>query len=140
MQRFRHEYAHWAFGRIYGEAPSLFYEGVATYAEKQSDKDQLIPLIPSSGLAVNEIPSLSELAENDGFWKTRNNYTIGALFIDFLVKEWGWDQLKSLFLISDYEDPGIHEHFKEIYGYSLEELDSQFNNYPEAKMMVSLNK
>jgi hypothetical protein len=24
MQKFRHEYAHWAFGRIYGEATSLF--------------------------------------------------------------------------------------------------------------------
>ena len=38
MQKFRHEYAHWTFGRVYGEAPSLFYEGVATYAESNPVK------------------------------------------------------------------------------------------------------
>ena len=37
MEKFRHEYAHWIWGRLYGEAPSLFWEGLATYAEKMSN-------------------------------------------------------------------------------------------------------
>jgi hypothetical protein len=57
MQKFRHEYAHWSFGRMYGEAPSLFYEGVASYAEKQSGKGQVIPLFPAGGLEADKIPS-----------------------------------------------------------------------------------
>lgn len=137
MQRFRHEYAHWAFGRIYGEAPSLFYEGVATYAEKQSGRDQVIPLFPSSHLELDEIPSLAELASNDTFWKTSHNYTISALFIDFLVREWGWDKLKTFFLESDYEDPEANEHFRDIYGLGLQELDIPFKEYLEKKSLIA---
>ena len=137
MQRLRHEYAHWAFGRIYGEAPSLFYEGVATYAEKQSGRGQVIPLFPTNGLELDKIPLLSTLASNDSFWGTRHNYTISALFIDFLVTEWGWDKLKAFFLKSDYEDPQVNEHIKDIYGFGLEELDIPFREFLEKKKPVA---
>ena len=133
MTRFRHEYAHWVFGRVYGEAPSLFYEGVATFAEKRSDKDHFTPLFPSKGLEVEDIPSLSRLAKNETFWNTKNNYTISSLFVNFLVSEWGWEKLKLLFLESDYDDPQIHEHFKEIYGSSLKEMDDPFKEFLKNK-------
>jgi hypothetical protein len=36
MLKLRHELAHWVWGRVYVEAPPLFNEGVAVYAEKMS--------------------------------------------------------------------------------------------------------
>lgn len=140
MQKFRHEYAHWTFGRVYGEAPSLFYEGVATYAEKQSGKDHIVSLFPSGNLDLDEIPSLAQLANNEAFWNTPKNYTISSVFVKFLVSNWGWDKLKLLFLESDYEDPLIQEHFKEIYGYSLEDMDDPFKKFLGTENLVVINK
>jgi hypothetical protein len=140
MQRFRHEYAHWAFGRIYGEAPSLFYEGVATYAEKMSGPNTDAAKFRNSNIRLETIPAIEELADNDSFWKCKNNYTISALFIDFLVSKWGWAPLKDLYLSSDYEDPDIQNHFKEVYGLSLEELEPEWRNYLESGQELSFSE
>jgi len=69
MVRFRHEYAHWVWSRMYGSAPSLFHEGLATYAEKMSVPGADIHEFLDSGLSVDEIPALKEIAFNEGFWK-----------------------------------------------------------------------
>ena len=58
----------------------------------------------------------------------------------FLVSNWGWDKLKLLFLESDYEDPLIQEHFKEIYGYSLEDMDDPFKKFLGTENLVVINK
>jgi hypothetical protein len=91
-------------------------------------------------LEVDEIPSLSQMAYNETLWNTKSNYTISALFVNFLVSKWGWDKLKLFFVESEYGDPRVHEHFKKIYGYSLEEMDDPFKKFLEEKRLLSLNK
>ncbi|HEC43292.1 MAG TPA: hypothetical protein ENI20_10730 [Bacteroides sp.] len=140
MQRFRHEYAHWTFGRIYGEAPSLFYEGVATYAEKMSGKNPDAVKFRDISFQLEDVPPINELADNDSFWKCKNNYTISALFIDFLVSKWGWAPLKDLYLSSDYDDPDIQNHFREVYGLSMEEVEPDWRNYLESGQELSFSE
>jgi hypothetical protein len=50
-------------------------------------------------------------------------YLVSGLWIHFLVERWGWDKLKHLFLLSEYEDPNIIDHFHQVYGQTLEEAD-----------------
>lgn len=129
MEKFRHEYAHWVWGRSFGEAPSFFWEGVATYAEKMSmpgaDGSKLI----EAGLEIEAIPPLTECVKNEVFWSQKGMYTAGSIFVQFLVESWGWDSLKRLFLMSDYEDAAIHRHFEEVYGISLENLEKDWSNF-----------
>jgi len=124
LDRFRHELAHWVWGRLYGEAPPLFQEGVAVYAEKCAKGEALgrrtQRIIPS---APSTVPSLSTLAHTSEFWQHEDVYEVAGSFVQFLVRHWGWERLKRLFLLSDYEDQAIHQHFQEVYEQSLEQVD-----------------
>jgi len=127
MDRFRHEVAHWVWGRVYGEAPPLFQEGVAVYAEKMSAGDRKISdFLTSSGVNIEKIPPLSEVAIGENFWKHRGMYTVGSLWVHYLVQRYGWDTLKQLFLHSDFEDPEILEHFEKVYGDKVEVIESDW--------------
>jgi hypothetical protein len=124
LNRFRHELAHWGWSRLYGEAPPLFQEGVAVYAELRSASDiahrrhELI--VPPS---QPPIPPLSEIVVTENFWKYQGLYDVAGSFVQFLVTRWGWKPLKKLFLRTHYEDQAILQHFQSIYGQSLDEAD-----------------
>ena len=135
MDKFRHEYAHWVWGRTYGEAPSLFWEGLATYAEKLSNPNSKISNFLVNDLELKNIPPLQKLAINDIFWQQKGMYTVGSLFVHYLVEQWGWEKLKKLFLISDFNDPEINEHFHQIYGKSIEIVDTEWRNYLKTNLV-----
>jgi hypothetical protein len=137
MRRFRHEIAHWVWGHLYGEAPPLFQEGVATYADSMSepgaDASEFLRRHP---LDVEQLPPLCDLALTENFWSYNAEsgrhasgqplYVVASLWIHFLVEKWGWDKLKHLFLISDYEDHAIADHFSEVYGRALGDVDVEW--------------
>ncbi len=135
LEKFRHEYAHWVWTRLYGEAPSLFGEGLATYAEKMSNPELNISIFPDKKVDLENIPPLQEIAINDNFWQHKGMYTAGSLLIHFLVEKWGWDRLKSLFLISNFDDSEINEHFQEVYGQSLEKTDTEWRQFLRIKLI-----
>jgi hypothetical protein len=134
MLRFRHEIAHLMWGRLYGEAPALFNEGLAVFAENMSDpgtsRDAPVNLDPS---AVSSMPPLEEVALNEGFWSFRERgfplYRVGGALTHHLVQRWGWERLRDLFLLSEYEDPDILSHFRSIYGQELGAVDADFREY-----------
>jgi hypothetical protein len=64
-----------------------------------------------------------------GGFQHKGMYTAGSLLIHFLVEKWGWNKLKNLFLISDFEDPKINDHFQEIYGQSLEKIEIEWRQF-----------
>ena len=130
MNKLRHELAHWVWGRLYGEAPPLFNEGVAVYAEKSSAPNITeLDFLANAKAGVDQVPPLKEVVHGDGFWKHKGMYTLGSLWIDFLVKEFGWDQLKTFFLNSDFEDDLVVEHFERVYGEKLETLEFHWRSY-----------
>lgn len=137
MGKFRHEYAHWVWGRLYGEAPSLFWEGLATYAEKMSSPDADMAILFDGRIDLEKIPPLQEVAINENFWKHKGMYTVGSLWIHFLVEKWGWEPLKRFFLISNYEDTEVLEHFSHVYGKSLEEVDLEWREFVKAAMKTA---
>lgn len=131
MVRFRHEYAHWVWSRMYGSAPSLFHEGLATYAEKMSAPNANLFEFLDSAPAVDDIPPLQEIALNESFWKHDQGamYTAGSLLIHFLVEKYGWDRLKKFCLLTDFQDPDVLEHFEQAYGCSLESVDTAWREF-----------
>lgn len=133
MEKIRHELAHWAWGRVYGEAPSLFWEGLAVYAAKMSKPEADVSASLDRGVSLAEIPPLCEIAINESFWQYKAQgmpmYTIGSLLVRFLVEKWGWDPLKHLFLCSDYEDADVLEHFCQIYDHSLDTVDVEWRQW-----------
>ena len=130
MNRFRHEIAHMIWGRSYGEAPPLFQEGVAVYAEYMSNPDaNHSDFLNPTSIDIEQIPRLSEIAITENFWKHQSLYTISGIWIYFLIEKWGWDKLKALFLLSQYEDPEIANHFYQIYGQKLEEVEIEWRHY-----------
>ena len=78
LVKLRHEYAHWVWGRMYGEAPSLFWEGMATYGEHASAGPAGVNETLTAGFNVDEIPSLQEAARNETFWQHKGMYTAGS--------------------------------------------------------------
>ena len=75
-----------------------------------------------------------EIAINDNFWQHKGMYTAGSFLIHYLVEKWGWDKLKRLFLISDFEDTEINEHFHQVYGLSLETVDTEWRQFLRTKL------
>lgn len=136
MTRIRHEITHWVWGRLYGEAPPLFQEGIADYAEIMSATSaNVAEFLETHSMDIEPVPPLCELALTENFWKhneglhqNRYNlmYQVGGLWIQFLVEKWGWDKLRSLFLISDYKDSDIVENFAKVYGKTLADVDVQW--------------
>lgn len=138
MEKFRHEYAHWVWGRSFGEAPSFLWEGLATYAEKMSYPQSDVSNLMIRGISLESIPPLTECVKNEVFWSQKGMYTAGSQFVYYLVENWGWDKLKQLFLISDFEDSDIQEHFFQIYGFKLENLDKDWRAFLNMEFEQSL--
>ena len=136
LQRFRHEIAHMIWGRSYGEAPPLFQEGIAVYAEHMSSPAaNRHDFLNSASIGGERVPLLSEIAITENFWKHRSLYSlymISGIWIHFLIEKWDWERLKALFLISQYEDPDIADHFYQIYGEKLEDVEGEWRHYLES--------
>jgi hypothetical protein len=117
LVKFQHEIAHLVWGRSYGEAPPLFNEGVAVYAEP-AHRAGRPAVLPVAGL-----PSLVDLVHTDRFWDAYRTglpvYGASGLWVRYLVERWGWERLGTLFLASEYGDPEILEHFASVYGCDL---------------------
>ncbi len=123
--KLRHELAHWLWGRVYGEAPPLFNEGMAVYAEKMSAPDSVEwEFFAGSSFDIPELPPLKEIMAGDEIWKLKGMYTLSGLWIHFLIEEWGWEKLKEFFLSSDFEDPRSVEHFEEVYGEKIKSVEA----------------
>jgi hypothetical protein len=134
MQKLRHEIAHLVWGRSYGEAPPLFNEGVAVYAETASDPDRDGGQMPHVGrTAIDALPPLTDLAHTDCFWDHYRRghpvYQVSAYWVRYLVERWGWEKLGALFLASEYEDPDIASHVRSIYGHDLDDLEGDWRRW-----------
>lgn len=132
--RLRHEIAHLVWGRLYGEAPPLFTEGLAVYAEHMSAPDaDLGSLLAHDTMLPDDIPPLVEIVDDAGFWKYGPFYGVGGVFVHYLVESYGWDALRRFFLASDYDDPNALRHFAEVYGRDLISVDSDWRDYVRAR-------
>jgi len=93
-------------------------------------------LSDTGSMEVEQVPPLCDLALTENFWayneKLRQKasgqplYRVARLWIHFLVEKWGWDKLRSLFLISDYEDGNIVDNFAQVYGQTLVDADAEW--------------
>ena len=149
MLRFRHEITHLVWGNLYGEAPSLFNEGIAVYAEWMSEPGaDVSELLSKCRVDIEQVPPLCEIAVTENFW-VRNTelaqktpglplYVPSGLWIHFLVKKWGWDKLKNLFLMTDYEDDNIVDKFNKVYGQTLKTVDIEWRRNVFASRNSSL--
>ena len=137
MMRFRHEITHLVWGHFYGDAPPLFNEGIAVYAELMSEPGaDMSELLSRCRVDVEQVPPLCEIALTEDFWARNTElaqktsglplYVVSSLWIHFLVEKWGWDKLKTLFLMTDYEDGNIVDKFSKVYGQTLEDVDAEW--------------
>jgi hypothetical protein len=49
--------------------------------------------------------------------------------VHYLVERHGWDALRQLFLVSDYDDPSILSHFAEVYPQDLISTDADWRQH-----------
>lgn len=131
MTRIRHELAHWVWSRRFGEAPRLWQEGVAVYAELSSgtmrdarSNDYLLKPPPA------DAPRMIDLANNARFWQYDNAYLVAGSWIAYLVKQRGWEPLKALFLRCDYEDTDSPTKFLDIYGVTMDAMEDECREAP----------
>lgn len=126
LVKFRHELSHWVWGRMYGEAPALFQEGLAFYAEHMSGPEAREDEFQDIPVDLEKVPPFEELIQSDVFFGRRGMYTAGGLWIHYLVDQHGWGPLKAFFRSTDQEDPDVGARFEEVYGMSLTEAESQW--------------
>jgi hypothetical protein len=107
---------------------------LATYAEKLSDPESDINIFHNKNIDLDNIPPLKEIAITDNFWRHKGMYTAGSMLIYYLIEKWGWDKLKNLFLISEFEDPDIEKHFFEVYDTSLDAVDIEWREFLRTKL------
>jgi len=132
--RLRHEIAHLIWGKLYGEAPPLFNEGLAVYAEHMSAPDaDFGSLLAHDTLLLDDIPPLVKIVDDDNFWKYGPFYGVGGVLVCYLVENYGWDALRRFFLASDYDDPKALRHFAEVYCQDLMSVDSDWRDYLRAR-------
>jgi len=132
MGRFRHEIAHLLWGQAYGEAPPLFYVGLAEYAGCLGAADELT--VPVRAALAN-VPPLTGVALADDYWKHdawNDRYRASGAWMKYLVERWGWEKLKALFLITEYADREILDHFLQVYGQTLESADADWRDALQA--------
>ena len=127
----RHEISHLVWGRLCGEAPALFNEGLAVYAENVSTPNATLDAFFGANTdALMASPPLADIAFNEGFWKHGSGlYRPAGVLVAHLVARWGWEKLRDLFLVSEYEDPQILDHFSEVYGQELSAVDTDLRQY-----------
>jgi hypothetical protein len=127
MLRFRHELGHLLWGQAYGEAPPLFMEGLAEYAGYQGAADELTVPVKSK---LAEVPPLTDIAVADDYWKHGGSslYRASGTWVQYLVERWGWEKLKTLFLLTEYAGTQIQDHFLQVYGQELETVDADWRD------------
>jgi hypothetical protein len=123
--KFRHELAHLLWGQAYGEAPPLFWEGLAEYAGYLGAADELTIPVRAT---LTDVPPLIDIVLADGYWQHGGGslYRASGAWVQYLVQRWGWDKLKSLFLRTDYADTQIREHFAQVYAQDLETVEADW--------------
>ncbi len=128
LGRFRHELTHLLWGMAYGEAPPLFREGLAEYAGYQGAADELtVPLTAR----LTEIPPLTDIVLADNYWKHggwSDRYRASGAWVQYLVERWGWEKLKTLFLLTEYADTQIRDHFAQVYAQKLETVEADWRD------------
>ncbi|MCE5324751.1 hypothetical protein LLG46_15760 [bacterium] len=128
MLRFRHELTHLLWGQAYGEAPPLFMEGLAEYAGYLGAADELkLPVMAT----LTEVPPLADIAIADDYWKHGGValYRASGAWVQYLVERWGWEKLKQLFLLTEYTDTQIQDHFAQVYAQKLETVEADWRNH-----------
>jgi hypothetical protein len=130
LERLRHEIVHMLWGRRHGEAPPLFTEGIAVYAEHFSapnaDINVFLQRAPS---VLANTPPLVDIADTQTFWERGSFYTAGGLFVWYLIDRWGWEHLGQLFELSCYCDMNILDHFYEVYQEDLFTVDVEWRRH-----------
>lgn len=128
IRRFRHEIAHLLWGQAYGEAPPLFWEGLAEYAGQLGGADELIVPIKAT---LAEVPPLTDVVLTDNYWKHESwndRYRASGAWVKYLVERWGWEKLKTLFLLTDYADAQIRDHFEQVYAQELGAVEADWRD------------
>jgi len=127
MTRLRHELAHLLWGQTYGEAPPLFMEGLAEYAGYQGSAEELAAPVKAR---LAEVPPLTEIVLADDYWKREwsDRYGASGAWVQYLVERWGWEKLKTLFLLTDYRDTQIRDHFEQVYAQKLETIEADWRD------------
>lgn len=123
MLKFRHELAHLLWGQAYGEAPPLFNEGLAEYAGYLGDENELTGPVTAM---LAEVPPLTDIVRADDYEKhgRLSLYRASGAWVKYLIERWGWEKLKTLFLITEYADTQIRDHFAQVYAQELETVDA----------------
>ena len=127
MLRFRHELTHLLWGQAYGEAPPLFMEGLAEYAGYRGAADELTIPVKAK---LAEVPPLTDIALTDDYWKHGGGslYRASGAWVKYLVERWGWEKLKTLFLLTEYTDTQIRDHFAQVYDQKLETVEADWRD------------
>ncbi len=130
-----HEIIHGIFLNKFPKAPSLFHEGIATYYGGTGGENysllisQLKELINNKPeIDLSNFNKLNETLENG----TNNFYTIGAIIIDYALKNGGTEKVLSLFQYStsseiNWDDP-MPAISNEL-GIATNEIDSFLKKY-----------
>jgi len=125
LLRFRHELAHLLWGQAYGEAPPLFLEGLAEYAGYLGAADELTVPVRAT---LTEVPPLIDIVHANDYWKHGGSslYRASGAWVQYLVERWGWEKLKTLFLLTAYADTQILDHFAQVYAQQLETVETDW--------------
>ena len=129
-RRLLHEEVHLLWSFEVGEAPSLLNEGIAIYADDLlwDGEDAFLQKIRDAWRqAMSENPGLLlKLAQNEGFWSLYGKlpvYTLGAALCFFIIRRFGLDRLKQIFLATCWPDPDLAALLERKTGLAPEELE-----------------
>jgi hypothetical protein len=129
MVEIRHEYAHWVWGAMYGEAPAVFNEGLAVVVETMSRRGKTEADLLRGLQPLDRVPALHDLCTNNRFFEhVTGYYRIAGTFVHFLSSRWGWMLVAKLFKRTDYEDPTVADTFAQVFGISLPETDAAWRD------------
>jgi len=53
-------------------------------------------------------------------------YRASGAWVQYLVERWGWEKLKILFLLTEYADTQIQDHFAQVYAQQLETVEADW--------------
>lgn len=134
MVKFRHEFTHWLWGSMYGEAPGLFNEGLAVVVETMSQCGKTEADLFRGVRPLDEVPPLQDLCANERFFGQGTAlYRSAGTFVYFLSSRWGWDRVAELFRRTDFDDTSIASTFAQVFGISLQEADVRWRDYLRLK-------
>jgi hypothetical protein len=131
-----HEVSHLIWINEVGAAPSIWNEGIAVYVEnllcngQDVSKEKYIKLWKDN---IDNDKLLKKLTDNRYFFtddsKVPIHYNLGGILVGYIIKKWGINILKEIFLDTFYDDEKLAEVIENKTKQSVDDIQKEITGY-----------